>query len=205
MGRVTQSDSDRHSELPARGDGGEWRNHMLIVAQQRALGKNWEQSAEAASLKSGTVRNYPSRYPGWDALVEHYRQQAFSEGVRDHFLSGSVEALDALRHEVRDAAQKLREMEQRADDGELDPDEASAAVDLSRAVAYAADKYLSALGFKKYRERVAELRAEMEVQGKTGQTLHHEVEGVDEVEWDELTDDELEERIVELEQIVTDE
>lgn len=147
---------------------------MLAVAQLRAMGKQWPDAADKVGLTPKTVRQYPSRYPGWDALVEHYRERAFDEGVREHFLGGSIEALDALRHEVRDAAKNLRDMERRAADGELDPEEASTAVDLSRAVAYAADKYLKAMGFHRYRERIAEMRAEEEIQGKHGQTVHLE-------------------------------
>ena len=168
----TNTNNHEQGEIPARGDGGTWKSQMLAVAQLRALGKSWPDCAASVGLKAATIRQYPCRYPGWGALEEHYRKQAFDDGVKEHFMAGSVEALDALRQEFRSAAADLKRLEERAEDGELDPSEAAAAVDLSRAVAYAADKYLKAIGFQRYRHRLAEMQAEEEVQGQVGQTVH---------------------------------
>lgn len=147
---------------------------MLAVAQLKAMGKQWQACAEATGLTPKTVRQYPCKYPGWDALVDHYRQQAFHTGVEEHFFAGALEALDALRQEFRSAAAQLRAMEKKAADGELDPDSAKSAISLSRATAYAADKYLNALGFVRYRARMAEMDAEQDKTGKVGQTVRVE-------------------------------
>lgn len=185
---MTQRETE--GEIPPRGDGGEWQNHMLIVARERALGADWPTAADAADLSPKTVRNYPGRYPGWDDLVEHYRQRAFDERLDEHWVEGSLEALDALRSEFQEAAGQLQAMEQRAADGELEPEEAEEAMSLSRAVVYAATKYLEATGRKKYQQTVAKLRAQEEVTGKAGDQLKvtHALDDKDDMDADELSE-----------------
>lgn len=161
---------------------------MHVVARERALGATWQQAADTADLSPSTVREYPGRYPGWDDLVEHYRQQAFDERLDEHLTEGSIEALDALRHEFRDAADQLREMEAAAENGELSDEERESAHGLSKAVVYAASQYLEATGRKKYQKTLAKLKAQEEVTGEAGErvNLKHALKDLEDLETDEL-------------------
>lgn len=182
----------KHSQpsegYPDRGDGGQWRPHMHVVARERSLGATWSEAADAADLSTSTVQKYPGRYPGWADLVEYYRRQAFDERIDEHLTEGSIEALDALRHEFRDAADQLREMEAAAEAGELPDDDREAAHGLSKAAVYAASQYLEATGRKKYQKTLAKLRAQQEVTGEAGErvNLKHALQDLEDLETDEL-------------------
>ena len=149
---------------------------MHVIASERAAGRTWKDAAASVGLSENTVTQYPSRYSGWGALVEYYRQKLIDDRFEDHWTNGTAEAFDALRNEFRSSAQKLREMEQRAMDGELSPEVAAKALSLSRAVVQAASAFLDATGRKKYNHTVAELKAQKEVNGEPGQRINLKTE-----------------------------
>lgn len=133
---------------------------MHTVARERALCESWVDAADAANIQPGTARNYPSRYPGWQDLVEYYRREAFERSVDKHLQRGSSEALDELRSAIRETRDHLE-----------DVNDAEHRTAILRLHGYLLDKYLQVSGRAKLQKQTAKLRAQEAVTGEPGDTL----------------------------------
>lgn len=164
------------TSYPPRGDGGKWTPTMHAVAEARAECKSWKEAAKAGGVSKNTADHYPSKYPGWDDLVDYYRNLLRSERYNEHFHEGAFEALDALRGEFTHAARQLDELEQVVDDPDVSMeqkiDAAAKSMGLSKAVVAAAKEYLKATGRTKYHETLAKLKAQEEINGEPGERVN---------------------------------
>lgn len=137
--------------------------------------------ADELGYSLSTVRHYAC-IAGFDALVTYYQERLFHEETQAHFHNGSIRALDALQDQLTIAAHEVEGIE-RALVGEERAAQRAVLLERlfsrSKAVVMAADVFLSNIGFRKYRERVGQLQAEQEIQGKHGQRVEVEASASD--------------------------
>lgn len=111
---------------------------------------------------------------GFPVLVRYFQRELFEAETERLFHEGSLEAVEALRQQFMASKEEVEELEELIAAGAVKPWIRPALFSKSKAATYAADKFLDAMGFKRYQQRLAELRAEMEIQGAPGTTLRHE-------------------------------
>lgn len=176
-----------------RADGvSEWSPQHITAARLRAEGRGWADIAEVTGYARSTVKNYTT-IDGFGELVEHFQEQLFQARIDKHWRHGSPEALDILRDEMNAKRKEMARLEQKAAAGAIDPDEAGAAIGLSRAIVKACDKYLEATGFKKYQQTRGKMQAEKEEFGEAGervriQQVRAEQEALEDVDPTHLAD-----------------
>lgn len=148
-------DSD---EVPERGDGLSWAAQHLRAAQLRAQGLGWQKVADAVGYQHGTVRNY-SQIEGWHELVDYYREDAWRRDIDNLFKFGSLEALESLRYQWQLSEAKLRLIEEKLEEEGLTKKQqqqlTKGLFSTSKAVVYAADRFLHNSGFRKFAEERA--------------------------------------------------
>jgi hypothetical protein len=163
---------------------------MERAAQLRAQGCDWQEVADQTGLTYDTVSHYPSRYPPFEVydpdrqgLVGWYRERLWNEEVEELAREVQPEALKALLEvlEARDVAGT-----------DVGP--------TFGALTGAARAALKATGFETGRATRQKLEAQEEITGEPGERVHvHEAD-----RFGDLDDDELDDRISELEDIVDD-
>lgn len=162
---------------------------MERAAQLRAQGHDWQQVADQLNLATSTVSNYPSKYPPFEVdapnrqgLVGWYRDQLWSEEVQRLVREVQPTALDAL----------LEVLEHNLKGDQQGPSWGH--------VVQAARAALKATGFEEAQKTRRKLEEQEDVTGEPGERVNvHEAD-----RFDELEDEELDERISTLEDIATD-
>ena len=165
-----------NEQPPPRADGRPWTARHTRAAQLRARGLDWVQVSSEIGISHKSARKYAC-IGGFDALVTKFQRQLFAAEVEHLFFHGAIEAMEALRQQFLAAKYEVEELEERLreeTDGKRRGWLKARLYTRSKAATYAADKYLDAIGFKRYQQRLAELRAEVETQGGPGMTLRHE-------------------------------
>lgn len=173
---MPEQQDQQDQRFPKRHDGRKWTPRHHRAAQLRARGLDWVQVAAEVGVVHKTARKFQC-IGGFPELVTHYQRRLFDADVQHLFFSGALEAMHALRQQFLAAKFEVEELEEKLQN-ETDPERRgwlkARLYSRSKAATYAADKYLDAIGFKRYQQRLAELRAEVEAQGGPGVTLRHE-------------------------------
>jgi len=165
----------------------------------RAECKKWSDIAEKLGHAPRTVRGY-KQIPGFDALVDHFREELRSERLEEHWHQGVTDALDAQREAIEGLKGRADRLRARLESGEAHAEEAAAYEDVLEKLARVSDSYLINLGFRKGEKERRKLQAQEEETGEPGDRVNvHEAD-----RFDDLEDDELKDRISELESIVGD-
>mgnify|MGYP006283834473 CR=1 FL=1 len=137
-----------------------WAPQHLTAAELRAEGKSWKKVADVTGYALSTAQSY-GQIPGFDDLVEHFRQQHRSDRLAEHWHHGALEALDAMRGEVTSLQRARAKVEELVAEGHLELKEAESAIEaLTGDIVRASKEYLRALGFTAAERQRRKLEAE---------------------------------------------
>lgn len=142
----------------------------ITAAELRAEGRGWPHVAEATGYSVNTVSDYP-QIDGFRDLVEHFREQRRSDHIREHWLHGTVEALDAQRQTIEDLREERRRLVRLVQE-EGGGDAWGKLLALSKELAKIVDKYLDEIGFKRSEGERRKLQAQEAETGKPGDRVN---------------------------------